>query len=152
MEKLTQGYQSLQQLSTVYFTRLGEVLHYIADYFTFPHNKEYDGNMKAHCVYEGRLKHQLRSYIRQISEQDISRWKKSLQLERIHEFRSVADICEYIKSEHKQYIRRGRHTVEEDCKYIVGICSKIALAILSLCIQGIEAGYEQNKVKLQVSV
>ena len=152
VEKLTQGYQSLQQLSTMYFTRLGEVLHYIADYFTFPHNKEYEGNMKAHCVYEGQLKHQLRSYIRQISEKDISKWKKSIQLESIQELHSVSDICEYIKSEHKQYIRRGRHTVEEDCKYIVGICSKIALAILSLCLQGMEAYFEKNKTKLQVSV
>jgi len=138
MKRLTEGYQNVEQLSTLYFTRLGEVLHYIADYFTYPHNKEYEGNMKAHCVYEGKLKHQLRTYIHQISERDIEDWKKSMQLEDAMQFRSVAELCEFIRNEHRQYIRRGIHCVEEDCKYIVGICTKIAFAILSLCVRGIE--------------
>ena len=138
MKRLTQGYQDMEQLSTLYFTRLGEILHYIADYFTYPHNKEYEGNMKTHCVYEGKLKHELRAYIHQIGGQNIEAWKKSIQLDDSIQFRSVEDICEFIRNEHRQYIRRGRHCVEEDCKYIVGICTKIALAILSLCVKGIE--------------
>ncbi|MDE6433117.1 MAG: zinc dependent phospholipase C family protein [Lachnospiraceae bacterium] len=138
VERLTQGYQDMEQLSTLYFTRLGEILHYIADYFTYPHNKEYEGNMKEHCVYEGKLKHELRAYIRKIGEQNIEVWKKSIQLEDFMQFHSVAEICEFIRNEHRQYIRRGRHCVEEDCKYIVGICTKIAFAILSLCVKGIE--------------
>lgn len=142
IERLTQGYQDMKQLSTSYFTRLGEILHYIADYFTYPHNREYEGNMKEHCVYEGKLKHELRSYIRQISERNIEEWKKSIQLEDFAQFHSVADICEFIRNEHRQYIRRGRHCVEEDCKYIVGICTKIALAILYLCVRGIEECHE----------
>lgn len=119
-----------KEISTMYFTRLGEVLHYIADYFTFPHNKEYPGNMKQHCVYEGELKHRLREYIRSLNEQDIMRWKRNLGLTELEQFHSMEDICSFIKEEHRNYIRRGIHSVEEDCKYIVGICSKIAMAIL----------------------
>lgn len=138
IEQLTGGYQNLEQLSTAYFTRLGEVLHYIADYFTYPHNKEYPGNMKEHCIYEGQLKYELRAYIRGISEKDMEQWRKSLWVEDLTHFQSEKDICEFIKNEHRHYIRRGMHSVQEDCRYIVGICSNIALAILGLCMRRIE--------------
>lgn len=133
MYKLTQGYREMEELSTKYFTQLGEVIHYIADYFTFPHNKEYRGSMKQHCVYEGQLKHRLREYIRNIHESDLKRWCQGLQLNDLERFTCVSDICDFLKEEHRHYIRRGIHSVEEDCKYIVGICSKVALAILHVC-------------------
>lgn len=146
MQRLTEGYKTREQLSTLYFTRLGEVLHYVADYFTYPHNKEYDGNMKAHCVYEGQLKHQLRAYIRQISEREFADWKRNICLEDVEQFHSVSEVCEFLKNEHRQYIKRGIHTVEEDCKYIVGICTKIAMAILHLCVKGIEGSHRSRLV------
>lgn len=130
---LTQGYNSPKELTAMYFEKLGEVVHYIADYFTYPHNKEYTGTMAEHCVYEGELKHRLRSYIRGLDEKKLEVWKRNLQLENLEGFRSVADICEFLKKEHRNYIRRGRHSVEEDCKYIVGICSKVVMAILHVC-------------------
>lgn len=133
MYRLTQGYHEMEELSTRYFTQLGEVIHYVADYFTFPHNKEYPGSMKQHCVYEGQLKHKLREYIRNIHESDLKRWCRGLQLNDLERFTCVSDICDFLKEEHRRYIRRGIHSVEEDCKYIVGICSKVALAILHVC-------------------
>ena len=36
----------------VVWRRLGVVMHYLADYFTFPHNTVFDGNLKDHCLYE----------------------------------------------------------------------------------------------------
>ncbi len=30
----------------VYWRRFGEVIHYMADYFTFPHNKTYTGQLQ----------------------------------------------------------------------------------------------------------
>lgn len=139
IEKLTKGYKNMEDLSTAYFTKLGEVIHYIADYFTFPHNKEYPGSMKQHCVYEGELKHKLRAYIRNLNERELQKWKNNLKLEDLERFHSVADICEFLKEEHQNYIRRGMHSVEEDCKYIVGICSKVAMAILHVCILSMQS-------------
>lgn len=138
IRKLTKNYRSIEDLSTMYFTKLGEVIHYIADYFTFPHNKEYTGNMKQHCIYEGKLKHKLREYIRRLDEKDLRKWKYNLRLEELESFNSVADICEFLRAEHRNYIRRGNHSVEEDCKYIVGVCSKVAMAILHVCILSME--------------
>lgn len=138
IEQLTSGYSNVGELSTAYFTRLGEVVHYIADYFTFPHNKEYFGSVKQHCIYEGKLKHKLREYIKDISEGDFKKWRNNLAIEELSHFNSVADICNFLKEEHRRYIRRGSHSVEEDCKYIVGICSKIVMAILHVCMLSIE--------------
>lgn len=138
IQKLTRGYTDIEDLSTMYFTKLGEVIHYIADYFTFPHNKEYSGNIRQHCIYEGKLKNKLREYIRNLSEKDLRKWKYNLRLEELEQFNSVADICEFLREEHRSYIRRGNHSVEEDCKYIVGICSKVAMAILHVCMLSME--------------
>ena len=32
----------------VFWRRIGEVMHYIADYFTFPHNRTFDGTLRQH--------------------------------------------------------------------------------------------------------
>lgn len=138
IQKLTKGYGDMEDLSTMYFTKLGEVIHYIADYFTFPHNKEYSGNIRQHCIYEGKLKNKLQEYIRNLSEKDLRKWKYNLRLEELEQFNSVADICEFLREEHRSYIRRGNHSVEEDCKYIVGICSKVAMAVLHVCMLSME--------------
>lgn len=49
--------------SAIFWRKLGFVLHYLADYFTFPHNTTYDGTLKDHCVYEGEMKHYLHYYV-----------------------------------------------------------------------------------------
>ena len=47
-----------------YYMNLGQVTHYVADYFTYPHNKIYPGNLKDHCSYEEQLKRSLKNYIK----------------------------------------------------------------------------------------
>ena len=47
----------------VYWRRFGEVMHYMADYFTFPHNKNFTGNLYEHNKYEKHLKNHLKRYI-----------------------------------------------------------------------------------------
>ena len=46
-----------------YWRRFGEVIHYMADYFTFPHNKTYTGSLAQHNHYEKILKNELKSCI-----------------------------------------------------------------------------------------
>ena len=138
INKLTNGYSHLGQLSTMYYTKLGEVLHYVADYFTYPHNKEYPGSMKDHCVYEGELKHRLRAYIRNLNEQSVEKWKAQIKLHDMSGFNNVADIMKYIEEQHRYYIKRGHHDVEQDCKYIVGVCSTVSAAILHVCMKSMQ--------------
>ncbi len=106
-----------------YMIDLGQVFHYIADYFTFPHNDNYPGGLKDHCRYEKYLKHELRTYIREgyaVFYRDASQ-----------KFGSAEDILEYIRKCHREYTK-SYSTVEEDCEYITRICSQVLTAILCL--------------------
>lgn len=139
MRKLAHGKCDPKEWSSLHYEKLGEIVHYVADYFTFPHNKEYFGNMKEHCIYEGELKHKLRAYIKNLDEKRLKRWKEKMATEELEHFRNVADICEFLKKEHRKYILRNHHSVEKDCKYIVEICSKVVMAILHVCMLTIES-------------
>ena len=44
-----------QYRERVFWRRLGEIFHYIADYFTFPHNKTFTGSLVEHNSYEKEL-------------------------------------------------------------------------------------------------
>lgn len=113
------GVQSLR----VYYRDLGQVIHYIADYFTFPHNNHYPGTLKDHCVYEEKLKKSLREYI---SSGDAARDR-----EKAGRLDTPEAICDFIKTAHDLYMKL-KTNVEEDCKRIVALCHQVAEAIMHL--------------------
>lgn len=43
--------------------RLGYNLHFLEDYFTYPHNSHFEGGFIAHCLYEHRLSRALQRYL-----------------------------------------------------------------------------------------
>ncbi len=47
--------------------RLGYNLHFLEDYFTYPHNSNFEGGFVAHCLYEHRLSKALGNYLRRNS-------------------------------------------------------------------------------------
>lgn len=123
IEALTDAEDMTELNDRVYIRRLGEVIHYIADYFTFPHNVTYTGNLKDHCYYEKELKFGLRNYIRS------GQAKKDKT--QITSFQSTDDLFQYIQKAHQDYLSLKRD-VEEDCIYIVRICNQVVQAILQL--------------------
>lgn len=106
-----------------YIIDLGQVFHYLADYFTFPHNRNYTGSLKDHCIYEKYLKRRLRAYIREGDAVFCSGTEERLN--------SVEEILSYIRINHQEYIKTS-HSVEEDCEYITRICSQVLSAIVYL--------------------
>lgn len=106
-----------------YMIDLGQVFHYIADYFTFPHNTNYPGSLKDHCLYEKYLKQELRSYIREGNA--VFHENCSGRLD------SVEDIIEFIRKNHKEYMEE-LHSVKDDCEYITRVCSQVLAAISRL--------------------
>ncbi len=102
---------------------LGQIIHYTADYFTFPHNKHYEGNLKDHCVYEKKLLLALKEYL---ANYDIT---KHTEYE-IY-FESLEDLADFIKARHKEYISRVRN-VEDDCRFIVMVNYQITRGIMQL--------------------
>ena len=111
----------------VFYRNLGEVIHYIADYFTFPHNPHYTGNLKDHCVYEKHLKYSLREYI-QSGEAEKNR--VSIQ-QSVQNLGSVEAICEFIQNAHNMYVKL-KNTVEGDCRQIVSLCHQVVEAVIML--------------------
>ena len=111
----------------VFWRRSGEVMHYIADYFTFPHNRTYPGNLKDHCSYEEVLKLRLREYLKTDKK---DRWP----FVQCH-FGSAEALCDFIKLRHEEYLRR-KIDVEEDIRHIVSLNYQVVEGIRQLAEQG----------------
>jgi hypothetical protein len=123
ISKLTVDSADFKKISTSYCRKLGEVTHYLADYFTFPHNAIFDGNMKEHCMYEKELKFALREYI-QSGDVYVNR---NIALQ----FSTPDELCDFVKELHMQYLDSNM-TVDSDCMYIVSLCHIVVEGILNL--------------------
>ena len=107
----------------VYWRRAGEVMHYMADYFTFPHNINFTGNLYEHNKYEKHLKNHLKRYIE-------SGAVKSMEVQPVC-FGSFSELVEYIKGRHDRYLLKERN-IAEDVQYILSICFQVIYGILHL--------------------
>ena len=103
-----------------YYRDLGQISHYLADYFTFPHNANYPGNIKDHCIYEEELKKELRAYVH--SPEAVRRREKM-------EMHTPADILAMIRQMHNRYLQM-ESVVKRDCQYIIELCHKVVDAVL----------------------
>lgn len=111
----------------VLWRRIGVAMHYLADYFTFPHNVTYDGSLKDHCLYERDMKYQLRAYVRTSEAEQIFR---SQQQEGV-QMGSIRDLFAYIEETHCAYLHR-EHSVADDCRWIVEMCSRVLNGIVNI--------------------
>lgn len=108
----------------VFWRRLGEIIHYIADYFTFPHNRCYNGNFFQHNKYEKNLKNQLKTCI--LSGQ------ADFQLEEKRQFSDFSDLITFIKERHIRYMDLV-HNVTDDIRYILSVCYQVIQGVMQLC-------------------
>ena len=118
--------------SRVYMRRLGEVVHYLADYFTFPHNVTYAGTLKEHCIYEKHLKNYLKKYVHR---EDVFCGMTDYE-----EFSNVEEIFSFVQNAHDNYLSKERN-VEEDSYYIVFVSYCVVQAILNLVQKGLDTGF-----------
>ncbi|WP_033167839.1 zinc dependent phospholipase C family protein [Clostridium sp. KNHs205] len=121
--KITDEFQVHKGINR-YFTRhLGVVTHYIADYFTYPHNSIFTGSIKAHCGYEKKLITALKEYVK--SEDAVKARAKNFL------FATVEEILKFIKEMHAEYLKVAKK-VAVDCVYIVELCHKVVDGILQI--------------------
>lgn len=126
IDRIIDTYDYDKGLTRLHTKDLGVVIHYIADYFTFPHNDTYTGNIKEHCSYERELKYALNDYIDHIgTEYDF-----------VDAHHSTLDICEYIRDCHTKYKCRFQN-LQNDCKHIIQVCANVIKAIFDLIFQRI---------------
>lgn len=121
--RLSEGQKTIAKNGRKYYMDLGQISHYLADYFTFPHNENYEGSLKEHCSYEKKLKYDLRSYIRGIAA------RKPVGTE--SDFCNAAALCDFIQTAHDEYIGR-KHDVEDDIRHIVEVNQRALCGMLEL--------------------
>lgn len=127
LEELVERQKNSQINMRVFYRNLGEVIHYIADYFTFPHNPHYPGNLKDHCIYEEQLKRGLKEYIASGEAEKNSEWVRLS----VINLNSTADICNFIRKAHETYVKL-KNSVEDDCRHIVTLCHQVVVAVIRL--------------------
>lgn len=121
--KITDDFDAEEGIDRYFSRHLGVVTHYIADYFTYPHNHIFKGNIKEHCGYEKKLKTELKGYIK--SEEAVKAREKSIL------FTTVDEILKFIKEMHEEYLKVAKK-VKVDCDYIVELCHKVVDGILQI--------------------
>lgn len=124
LRKVVEEYHGEDGLSMSRCKDLGVITHYIADYFTLPHNHKFTGNLAEHVSYEEVLKHAMRRYVNQdhVASQPLIRMRMS----------SVDDICTFIKNCHREYIEMTIDGQDIDCRHSVEVCRQVLEAVLQL--------------------
>ena len=123
IRRLSEQFNFLEPYTSTYWTRMGEIVHYVADYFTFPHNEHFEGTIVEHTLYERELKIRLNEYILSGQAMQFTRNKK--------EFETAEDVIFFIKQTHDLYMRK-RRSVEEDIRFIVEVCYQVVWGIIQV--------------------
>jgi len=113
-KRLTDNYNKERGISNYFCMHLGMIMHYLADYFTTPHNPGFVGTVKKHVEYEKEL---LVSIQRYFEEGAVILDKNGLD--------ESQQRCEYILQAHYNYLNEPRE-LTTDCKYITNICYTVA--------------------------
>jgi len=130
-------------VNSYYFLKLGVITHFIADYFTYPHNSIYEGNLSAHCYYEKELKYALKDYIKGL---DVSEAKEKYNTSDMQINHTVDEICNYIMEKHDEYLKLDiEHKI--DCEYILKISQNVVNNILHIFEHRVEE-LRQKEVKI----
>lgn len=88
------------------FFWLGYLLHYVEDFFTFPHNEEFIGNVAEHVSYESRMLKKVKQF-----------YQKEKATLNDMSFMTGEALCNYLIDLHKEYLEKER-TFETDRYYI----------------------------------
>lgn len=100
------------------YLKLGYALHYIEDYFTYPHNNIYDGTLAQHCVYEVDFCSYIRALDDNLPENDI-------------DITSAKKLCDWIEKTHNEYLNSDVHGFSSDYNYITKVSQVVADTMLN---------------------
>lgn len=137
IKRLSEGQKAIEKKGRKYYMDLGQISHYLADYFTFPHNKIYSGSLKEHCSYEERLKKDLRAYLcsgeaeRHHRLESVRELHANRQDRRDEHFGDADAICNFIQKAHDDYLV-SKHNVKDDIEHIVEVNHKALEAMIKL--------------------
>ena len=123
----------------VLWRRVGVVLHYVADYFTFPHNTSFNGNLKDHCIYESEMKYYMREFVWTPEAKRIFRDAKR----RAHNMKNTEELFAYIEEMHSSYMQ-DIHSVANDCRQILSLCATVTVVLAEFACTALELGFQTD--------
>lgn len=123
LRKMTEDYPAGKMPATGYWEKLGELTHFIADSFTWPHNTNFDGGFTAHCTFEGDLKRTMKIDIRR---GDADRYCFG----DVH-FESVDEMILFLHEIHRNYMLDSS-SVGGDIAYITSVTYLMTQGVLEL--------------------
>lgn len=124
MEKFVKILSKRDKIGFRQSIRMGMILHYIADYFTLPHNSHYQGGFKEHCVYEGAQLRCMRDYVKNVKNDDII-------IAMPAPLNDIKQVVNYIKEKHQEYVKL-HHGVKDDCEFSLDACICVALSLFKI--------------------
>ncbi|MGN0435056.1 MAG: zinc dependent phospholipase C family protein [Wujia sp.] len=124
MKRFVVKYNQKKDLGMMSTFRMGTVMHYIADYFTYPHNAHFQGNLKEHCSYEEELKYAMYSFVDSIRDRN--------EAFKVQLLDSIEQIKTYIVKKHDEYVSLGTGECAMDCRYSLEACMSVFSSLLSI--------------------
>lgn len=114
LKKEIQKLQRHRRTDFYFCLHLGIVLHYIADYFTYPHNKPFHGNFLEHCIWEKNQQQYLTKYLQKLTSPTIV---------------LSEDFYSYLLEKHREYLKKGG-SLKNDCKYATQVTYYFAVMFI----------------------
>ena len=111
MKKIHTALQAQDSFGIRKYYRLGKLMHYTADAFTYPHNRAFRGSLRQHRRYEHHL-HMKFSLFLQVQEE------ASRHAPQIEGFRELESL-------HQEYLQNVGSCLW-DCQYILRVTSMLA--------------------------
>lgn len=124
MEKFADKLDKKNKIGFSQSIRIGMIMHYIADYFTLPHNSHYEGGFREHCVYEGQQLRFMRSFVDRLRQGQLS-------IELPEALPDIKQVAEYIKAKHQEYVSEHQG-VKEDCQFSLEACLCVAVSLFNM--------------------
>lgn len=102
--------------------RLGCILHYIEDYFTYPHNKNFTGTMEEHVKYENEQARLLSDYL--INEKNMDA-KSGKYLNFTVTYTNIHDVLSKLEELHFEYMNEKAPGMKNDLVYATRAVSMV---------------------------
>ncbi|MBE5944590.1 MAG: hypothetical protein E7258_06690 [Lachnospiraceae bacterium] len=123
MDRFIKRFKAKKNIGLVSTFRMGVITHYLADYFTFPHNSHYEGGFKEHCIYEEELKHRMYSYIRKVKNGEYDKIPQIMT--------NVKQVNQYVQKKHNSYMELEGNTLQ-DCDYSFTACLNVVASLIQI--------------------
>lgn len=117
IQKVGDRLQACKRLRLLDFYRLGKLIHYTADAFTYAHNMHYTETLSAHRCYEKDLHEKLKNHL-SLLKSDLGIF-----------FDPTGSVSGFISKNHSRYMCH-QPCMEIDTEYCVRICAQVLQLLL----------------------